>query len=45
MTDDDDDNDENEPRVKFSNDTVLQIFDSVMIFCIDAQGVVQHMAC
>ena len=38
MADDDDDDNENEkePRVEFSNDTVLQTFDSVMIFRIDA---------
>ena len=43
MADGDDDDDEHELRVVFSNDTVLQIFDTVMIFRIDAQGVVQHM--
>ena len=33
-----DDDDEKEARVVFSNDTVLQMLDSVMIFRIDARG-------
>ena len=38
-----DGDDEKEARVEFSNNTVLQMFDSVMIFCIDAHGVVQNV--
>ena len=39
-----DNDDEEEARVEFYNDTMLHMFDSVMIFCIDAHDVVQHMS-
>ena len=37
VTDEDDDE---EARVVFDNNTVLHMFDFIMIFCIDAHGVV-----